>query len=85
MVRKYQFQFQVHLHDTVDELRKFNARRKLKGAVLAAVSSPKWSHLLEDHTPASERNGHAGGTNGGINTTGKNFEFWRAKLKKLRK
>ena len=67
------FQFQVHLHDTVDELRKFNARRKLKGAVLAAVSSPKWSHLLEDHTPASERNGHAGGTNGGINTTGKNF------------
>ena len=72
------FQFQVHLHDTVDELRKFNARRKLKGAVLAAVSSPKWSHLLEDHTPASERNGHAGGTNGGINTTGKNFEFGRA-------
>jgi len=62
----------VHLHDTVDELRKFNARRKLKGAVLAAVSSPKWSHLLEDHTPASERNGHAGGTNGGINTTGAN-------------
>ena len=32
-----------HLQETVDELRKFNARRKLKGAVLAAVSSPKWS------------------------------------------
>ena len=33
----------IHLHETVDELRKFNARRKLKGAVLAAVSSPKWT------------------------------------------
>ena len=32
-----------HLQETVDELRKFNARRKLKGAVLAAVSSPKWT------------------------------------------
>ena len=34
-----------HLQETVDELRKFNARRKLKGAVLAAVSSPKWSTI----------------------------------------
>ena len=33
----------AHLQETVDELRKFNARRKLKGAVLAAVSSPKWT------------------------------------------
>ena len=33
----------LHLHETVDELRKFNARRKIKGAVLAAVSSPKWT------------------------------------------
>ena len=33
----------IHLHETVDELKKFNARRKLKGAVLAAVSSPKWT------------------------------------------
>ena len=33
----------IHLHETVDELKQFNARRKLKGAVLAAVSSPKWT------------------------------------------
>ena len=33
----------IHLHETVDELKKFNARRKLKGAVLASVSSPKWT------------------------------------------
>ena len=33
----------IHLHETVDELKKFNGRRKLKGAVLAAVSSPKWT------------------------------------------
>ena len=58
----------VHLVETVDELRKFNARRKLKGAVLAAVSSPKWSYLLEVNTP-SERNGHMGINNG--NNTGK--------------
>ena len=39
----------IHLHETVDELKKFNARRKLKGAVLAAVSSPKWT--MFDHEP----------------------------------
>jgi calcium/calmodulin-dependent serine protein kinase len=38
----------VHLHETVDELRKFNSRRKLKGAVLAAVSSPKWTAFYDD-------------------------------------
>lgn len=38
----------IHLIDTVDELRKFNARRKLKGAVLAAVSSPKWNNFYSD-------------------------------------
>jgi hypothetical protein len=27
----------AHLQETVEELRRFNARRKLKGAVLAAV------------------------------------------------
>ena len=40
----------IHLHETVEELRKFNARRKLKGAVLAAVSSPKWTTF--DNDPA---------------------------------
>lgn len=32
----------IHLGDTIEELKKFNARRKLKSAVKAAVSSPKW-------------------------------------------
>lgn len=32
----------VHLVDTVEEMKKLNARRRLKGAVMAAVSSPKW-------------------------------------------
>ncbi|KAJ4438047.1 hypothetical protein ANN_13986 [Periplaneta americana] len=38
----------VHLQDTVEEMKKFNARRKLKGAVLAAVSSPKWTSFYSD-------------------------------------
>lgn len=29
--------------DTVEEMKKLNARRRLKGAVMAAVASPKWS------------------------------------------
>jgi len=39
-----------HLIDTVEEMKKMNTRRKLKGAVMAAVSSPKWamsSDMLE--------------------------------------
>lgn len=32
----------IHLCDTVEELKKFNARRKLKAVILAAVSSSKW-------------------------------------------
>ncbi|KAL1123191.1 hypothetical protein AAG570_002278 [Ranatra chinensis] len=32
----------VHLMDTVEEMRKLNARRRLKGAVMAALASPKW-------------------------------------------
>ncbi|GBN43833.1 Peripheral plasma membrane protein CASK [Araneus ventricosus] len=38
----------IHLQETVDELAKFNARRKLKGAVIAAVSSPKWTNFYND-------------------------------------
>ncbi|CAL1286285.1 unnamed protein product, partial [Larinioides sclopetarius] len=38
----------MHLQETVDELAKFNARRKLKGAVIAAVSSPKWTNFYND-------------------------------------
>ncbi|XP_032456340.1 peripheral plasma membrane protein CASK isoform X15 [Nasonia vitripennis] len=41
----------IHLGETIEELKKFNARRKLKAAVKAAVSSPKW------HIPYSEANG----------------------------
>jgi calcium/calmodulin-dependent serine protein kinase len=36
------------LQETVEEMKKFNARRKLKGAVLAAVSSPKWTSFYSD-------------------------------------
>ena len=41
----------IHLAETIEELKKFNARRKLKTAVKAAVSSPRW------HAPFSETNG----------------------------
>ncbi|XP_043289365.1 peripheral plasma membrane protein CASK isoform X5 [Venturia canescens] len=41
----------IHLNETIEELKKFNARRKLKDAVKAAVSSSKW------HLPYSEANG----------------------------
>ncbi|KAG8189351.1 hypothetical protein JTE90_021856 [Oedothorax gibbosus] len=37
-----------HLSQSVDELKRFNARRKLKGAVIAAVSSPKWNSYYYD-------------------------------------
>ncbi|KAK4881098.1 hypothetical protein RN001_004417 [Aquatica leii] len=32
----------IHLNDTVEELKKFNARRKLKTMILSAVNSSKW-------------------------------------------
>ncbi|XP_075210519.1 peripheral plasma membrane protein CASK-like [Lycorma delicatula] len=38
----------VHLIDTVEEMKKLNARRRLKGAVMAAVSSSKWSSDVGD-------------------------------------
>ncbi|PAA60963.1 hypothetical protein BOX15_Mlig017123g1 [Macrostomum lignano] len=38
----------LHLGETVEEMKKFNARRKLKGAVLAAVSSARWSSYYGD-------------------------------------
>ncbi|XP_076172775.1 peripheral plasma membrane protein CASK isoform X5 [Ptiloglossa arizonensis] len=41
----------IHLSETIEELKKFNARRKLKEAVKAAVSSQKW------HAAYSEVNG----------------------------
>ncbi|XP_053973985.1 peripheral plasma membrane protein CASK isoform X6 [Hylaeus anthracinus] len=41
----------IHLSETIEELKKFNARRKLKEAVKASVSSQKW------HVGYSEVNG----------------------------
>ena len=32
----------IHLGETIEELKKFNARRKLKSTVKAAVTSTKW-------------------------------------------
>ncbi|XP_012936233.2 peripheral plasma membrane protein CASK [Aplysia californica] len=44
----------VHLHETVEELKKFNSRRKLKGAIMAAVASPKWTSFYNDPTPPED-------------------------------
>ncbi|XP_029054326.1 peripheral plasma membrane protein CASK isoform X7 [Osmia bicornis bicornis] len=41
----------IHLAETIEELKKFNARRKLKESVKVSVSSTKW------HAPYSEVNG----------------------------
>lgn len=37
----------THLHQSVEQLKKFNNRRKLKGTVLAAVSSSKFTSLYD--------------------------------------
>ncbi|XP_014678068.1 PREDICTED: peripheral plasma membrane protein CASK-like, partial [Priapulus caudatus] len=42
------FALKMHLNETIEEMTKFNARRKLKGAVLAAVSSSKFSNFYSD-------------------------------------
>ncbi|XP_017776635.1 PREDICTED: peripheral plasma membrane protein CASK-like, partial [Nicrophorus vespilloides] len=33
----------IHLTDTIDELKRFNARRKLKSVITSAVNSSKWN------------------------------------------
>jgi len=38
----------VHLNETVQTLKAFNARRKLKGAILNAVSSPHWNSVCAE-------------------------------------
>jgi hypothetical protein len=45
----------MHLSGTVDEMRRFNARRKLKGAVLSAVSSAKWGLLGDEELAVDHR------------------------------
>lgn len=47
----------IHLNDTVEELRKFNARRKLKSAVKSAVDSTKWYHFDDPNADAYSDNG----------------------------
>uniref|UniRef100_A0A672S397 Peripheral plasma membrane protein CASK-like n=1 Tax=Sinocyclocheilus grahami TaxID=75366 RepID=A0A672S397_SINGR len=47
-VERDRYAYKIHLPETVEQLRKFNARRKLKGAVLAAVSSHKFSSFYGD-------------------------------------
>uniref|UniRef100_A0A3P8Z6D6 Calcium/calmodulin dependent serine protein kinase n=1 Tax=Esox lucius TaxID=8010 RepID=A0A3P8Z6D6_ESOLU len=42
------YAYKIHLLETVEQLRKFNSRRKLKGAVLAAVSSHKFNSFYGD-------------------------------------
>jgi calcium/calmodulin-dependent serine protein kinase len=37
-----------HLQDTVDELRRFNIKRKIKGIILAALSSIKWNNEMNN-------------------------------------
>lgn len=63
----------IHLGDTIEELKKFNARRKLKEAVKAAVSSSKW------HAPYSEANGDSFSDVGDdeVTTTGA-WKTWKA-------
>ncbi|XP_022088001.1 peripheral plasma membrane protein CASK-like isoform X1 [Acanthaster planci] len=38
----------IHLQESVEELKRFNSRRKLKGAVLAAVASAKFTSFYSD-------------------------------------
>ncbi|XP_025080182.1 peripheral plasma membrane protein CASK-like [Pomacea canaliculata] len=47
----------MHLHETVEELKKFNARRKLKvnrGPIMAAVSSSMWATFYNDQEEVVE-------------------------------
>lgn len=38
----------MHLLGTVEELKKFNTRRRLMGAILNAASSPRWALISND-------------------------------------
>lgn len=47
----------VHLVDAVEQLKIYNSRRRLRGAVMAAVSSPRWSYQssLDSNSNAIEQ------------------------------
>uniref|UniRef100_A0A672PF98 Peripheral plasma membrane protein CASK n=1 Tax=Sinocyclocheilus grahami TaxID=75366 RepID=A0A672PF98_SINGR len=47
-LKRDRYSYKTHLPETVEQLRKFNSRRKLKGAVLAAVSSHKFNSFYGD-------------------------------------
>uniref|UniRef100_A0A8C4PZ10 Calcium/calmodulin-dependent serine protein kinase a n=1 Tax=Eptatretus burgeri TaxID=7764 RepID=A0A8C4PZ10_EPTBU len=47
-LKRERYACKIHLPETVEQLRKFNARRKLKGAVLAAVASHKFTSFYSD-------------------------------------
>uniref|UniRef100_A0A8C2WSX4 Peripheral plasma membrane protein CASK n=1 Tax=Cyclopterus lumpus TaxID=8103 RepID=A0A8C2WSX4_CYCLU len=47
-LKRDRYAYKIHLPETVEQLRKFNGRRKLKGAVLAAVSSHKFNSYYGD-------------------------------------
>uniref|UniRef100_A0A673J3A1 Peripheral plasma membrane protein CASK-like n=1 Tax=Sinocyclocheilus rhinocerous TaxID=307959 RepID=A0A673J3A1_9TELE len=47
-LKRDRYSYKIHLPETVEQLRKFNSRRKLKGAVLAAVSSHKFNSFYGD-------------------------------------
>ena len=42
-----------HLQETVDELRRFNLRRKIKGSILAALSSTRWITIEKEERMAA--------------------------------
>ena len=42
------------LHGTLDEIKKFNARRKLKGTIKAVMAATKMKRLIESLTQASK-------------------------------
>ncbi|XP_067949133.1 peripheral plasma membrane protein CASK-like isoform X2 [Watersipora subatra] len=51
----------IHLRETIEEMKKLNARRKLKGSVLSAVQSGQWQpssnpdvSLLPDFAPSND-------------------------------
>lgn len=47
----------MHLVDTVEQLKIYNSRRRLRGAVMAAVSSPRWTYQssLDSNSNAIEQ------------------------------
>ena len=58
-----------HLYEVVQNLRAFNARRKLKGAILSAVSSPHWNTVCAEPYDAGSNDQYTGAGESLQNTT----------------